>query len=303
MKKIITVIFACATLTLFGQEEKKSETEKWDVSNPGASFNYQNHEFSTDQGTWMNLDVSQDGKTIVFDLLGDIYSMSINGGKATPLRTGIPFEVQPRFSPDGKQIAFTSDAGGGDNIWVMDSDGTNAKQVTKESFRLLNNAYWMPNGDYLVARKHFTSERSLGAGEIWQYHITGGSGLQLTKRKNDQQDVNEPCVSPDGKYLYYSEDVYPGGYFQYNKDPNSQIYAIKRYDFEKGETTTITGGPGGAARPQLSRDGKKLAFIKRVRTKTVLFLHDLETGEEWPLYDELSKDQQEAWAIFGVYPN
>ncbi|NNM17743.1 MAG: amidohydrolase family protein [Croceitalea sp.] len=303
MKKIITVIFACATLTLFGQEEKKSETEKWDVSNPGASFNYQNHEFSTDQGTWMNLDVSQDGKTIVFDLLGDIYSMSINGGKATPLRTGIPFEVQPRFSPDGKQIAFTSDAGGGDNIWVMDSDGTNAKQVTKESFRLLNNAYWMPNGDYLVARKHFTSERSLGAGEIWQYHITGGSGLQLTKRKNDQQDVNEPCVSPDGKYLYYSEDVYPGGYFQYNKDPNSQIYVIKRYDFEKGETTTITGGPGGAARPQLSRDGKKLAFIKRVRTKTVLFLHDLETGEEWPLYDELSKDQQEAWAIFGVYPN
>ena len=292
-----------ASVSLFAQEDNKKEAKKWDVSNPGKSFNYKDYPLTTDEGTWMNVDVSPDGKTIVFDLLGDIYSMPISGGKAKALRSGIPFEVQPRFSPDGKHISFTSDAGGGDNIWVMKTDGSDAKQVTKESFRLLNNAYWMPDGNYLIGRKHFTSQRSLGAGEMWQYHITGGSGLQVTKRKNDQQNVNEPCVSPDGKYLYYSEDVYPGGYFQYNMDPNSQIYVIKRYDFETGKTTTITGGPGGAARPQLSRDGSKLAFIKRVRTKSVLFLHDLKTGEEWPLYDGLSKDQQEAWAIFGVYPN
>lgn len=301
MKKPLFLLVLLASIPLFSQE-KKDDT-KWDVTNPKGDFNFQEHQFSTDEGTWMNLDVSPDGKTIVFDLLGDIYSMPITGGKATPLRTGIPFEVQPHFSPDGKKIAFTSDAGGGDNIWVMDTDGSNAKQITKENFRLLNNSYWMPDGNYLVARKHFTSGRSLGAGEIWQYHITGGSGIQLTKRKNDQQDVNEPCVSPDGKYLYYSEDVYPGGYFQYNKDPNSQIYVIRRYDFETGETTTVTGGPGGAARPQISHDGKKLAFVKRVRTKTVLYIHDLETGEEWPLFDDLNKDQQEAWAIFGVYPN
>ncbi|WP_422079605.1 amidohydrolase family protein [Ulvibacterium sp.] len=304
MKKLLFLSILFASLSPFAQEEEKKEVvEKWDVSNPKGEFNFKEHTFSTDEGTWMNLDVSPDGKTIVFDLLGDIYSMPISGGKATPLRTGIPFEIQPRFSPDGKRISFTSDAGGGDNIWIMNVDGSEAKQITEEKFRLLNNAVWMPNGHYLVARKHFTSQRSLGAGEMWQYHVSGGSGLQLTKRKNDQQDVNEPNVSPDGKYLYYSEDVYPGGSFQYNKDPNKQIYVIKRYDFETGKTTTITGGPGGAARPQVSRDGKKLAFTKRVRTKTVLYLHDLETGEEWPLIDSLNKDQQEAWAIFGVYPN
>lgn len=301
MKKLLLAVLALACITLTAQDKK--DDKKWDVSNPKGDFNFQSHTFTTDEGTWMNLDVSPDGKTIVFDLLGDIYKMPISGGKATPLRTGIPFEVQPHFSPDGSQIAFTSDAGGGDNIWVMNTDGSDAKQVTKESFRLLNNSYWMPNGQYLVARKHFTSQRSLGAGEIWQYHITGGSGIQLTKRKNDQQDVNEPCISPDGKYLYYSEDVYPGGFFQYNKDPNKQIYVIKRYDFETGKTETVTGGPGGAARPQISPDGKLLAFVKRVRTKTVLYLHDLETGEEWPLFDDLNKDQQEAWAIFGIYPN
>ncbi len=301
-KKLLLATLLATILCVQAQEDKK-DTKKWDVSNPGTQFNYKNHSFTTNEGTWMNLDVSPDGKTIVFDMLGDIYSMPITGGKAKALRSGIPFEVQPRFSPDGKQIAFTSDADGGDNIWVMNLDGSDAKAVTKESFRLLNNPYWTPDGNYIVARKHFTSQRSLGAGEIWQYHKTGGAGIQLTKRKNDQQDVNEPCISPNGKYLYYSEDVYPGGNFQYNKDPNKQIYTIKRYEFETGETTTVTRGPGGAARPQLSRDGKLMAFVKRVRTKTVLFLHDLATGEEWPLFDDLNKDQQEAWAIFGVYPN
>lgn len=279
------------------------ESVKWDVNHPQGDWGHETLSFTTDEGTWMNLDISPDGKEMVFDLLGDIYIMPVTGGQAKALRTGLAWEIQPRFSPDGKSISFTSDAGGGDNIWVMQKDGSEAHAVTKESFRLLNNASWTPDGMYLIARKHFTSGRSLGAGELWMYHITGGAGMQLTARKNDQQDVNEPCVSPDGRYVYYSEDVYPGGYFQYNKDPNSQIYVIQRYDRETGEIQTITGGPGGAARPQISPDGKKLAFIKRVRTKTVLFLHELETGLEYPVYDQLNKDQQEAWAIFGVYPN
>ncbi|WP_452231406.1 amidohydrolase family protein [Lacinutrix sp. MEBiC02595] len=300
---ILSILLLSFTITTFSQEAKEKEKATWDVSNPEGNWDFKEIPLSTNEGTWMNLDVSPDGSKITFDLLGDIYIMPIQGGKATILRAGLPFEIQPRFSPDGKQISFTSDAGGGDNIWIMDIDGSDAKQVTKEKFRLLNNAIWTPDGNYLIARKHFSSKRSLGAGELWMYHKSGGSGLQLTKKKNDQQDVNEPSLSLDGKHLYYSEDVYPGGFFQYNKDPNKQIYVINAYDMETGKTERITGGPGGAARPQISRDDKKLAFVKRVRTKTVLYIHDLETGEEWPIYDTLNKDQQEAWAIFGVYTN
>ncbi len=305
MKRIqfIATLILLVTFNTYSHSQDKEKPKPWNVSNPEGNWNFKDLKLSTNEGTWMNLDISPDGKSIVFDLLGDIYIMNSNGGKAKILREGLPFEIQPRFSPDGKQISFTSDAGGGDNIWVMNTDGSDAKQITKENFRLLNNAIWTPDGDYLIARKHFTSGRSLGAGELWLYHKTGGSGLQLTKKKNDQQDVNEPTISPNGKYLYYSEDVYPGGFFQYNKDPNSQIYVINRYDMKTGKTTRITGGPGGAARPQISRDGKKLAFVKRIRTKSVLYIHDLETGEEWPIYDQLNKDQQEAWAIFGVYTN
>ncbi len=307
MRIYCTILIVLLSFTTFAQKKKdksdSKEEDKWNVADPGKDFNFKTHTFTTNEGTWMNLDVSPDGRLIAFDLLGDIYTMPISGGKATAIRTGIPFEIQPRFSPDGSKISFTSDAAGGDNIWVMNADGSDVQQVTKEDFRLLNNAYWTADGNYLIARKHFTSQRSAGAGEMWQYHISGGSGLQITERKNDQQDVNEPFVSNDGRYLYYSEDMYPGGFFQYNKDPNDQIYVIKRYDFTTGETETVTGGPGGAARPTVSPDGKKLAFVKRVREKSVLYIHDLDTGEEWPVYDKLNKDQQEAWALFGVYPN
>lgn len=311
MKNYSLLITAAALLSFnsFAQDNKDKgkdslsdgKNKKWDVSNPKGSS--KDLEFTTTEGTWMSLDVSPDGKNIVFDMLGDIYTMPVTGGEAKVLRSGFPFEVQPRFSPDGKKICFTSDAGGGDNIWTMNADGSNAKQITKEDFRLLNNAVWSPDGQYLIARKHFTSTRSMGAGELWMFHTNGGEGIQLTVKKNAQQDAGEPCASADGKYVYYSEDMYPGGFFQYNKNPSAQIYVIKRYDRNTGGTDIITGGPGGAVRPQISKDGKTLAFIRRMRETSVLYLRNMETGEEWPVYDKLSKDQQEAWAIFGLYPN
>ena len=300
MHKIYLLLIASFfSIAIFSQKKDSI----WNVNNPHEDWEYNTFKLNTNEGTWMNLDVSPDGKNIVFDLLGDIYTMPISGGNATILRSGLAYEVQPKFSPNGKYISFTSDAEGGDNIWVMTVDGKNAKSITKEKFRLLNNAVWTSDGESLIARKHFTSQRSLGAGEMWQYPLSGSAGLKLTKRKNDQQDVNDPSISSDGKYLYYAEDMYPGGFFQYNKDPNKQIYVINQYNFETGETERITGGPGGAARPVISRDGKLLAFVKRIRTKSVLYIHDLETGKEWPVYEGLNKDQSEAWAVFGVYPH
>lgn len=284
------------------QKTEAPKKKDWDVT--AAHGPTSEAEFTTTEGTWMNLDVSPDGKEIVFDLLGDIYLMPIMGGEAKVISGGPAFEIQPRFSPDGKKISFTTDRAGGDNIWVMQRDGSGAKAMTKEDFRLLNNAVWTPDGKYLIARKHFTGTRSLGAGEMWMYHASGGlDGLQLTKRRNDQQDAGEPVVSPDGRYVYFSEDMSPGPFFQYNKDPNGQIYVIRRYDRETGKLTNFIAGAGGAARPQPSPDGKYLAFVRRVRLKTVLYLYDLQTGEELPIYDGLNKDQQETWAIFGVYPN
>jgi len=290
----LSVIFASPLLA--------QQNPKWNIEKPAGPS--KTVSFQTNEGTWMNLDVSPDGQDIVFDLLGDIYKIPISGGKATLLAGGLASEVQPRYSPDGKFISYTSDKDGGDNIWIMNADGTGKRAITKENFRLLNNAVWTPDNQYLIARKHFTSGRSLGAGEMWMYHIAGGGeGVQLTKRKNDQQDAGEPEISPDGKYVYFSEDVSPGPFFQYNKDPNGEIYNIRRLNRETGVIETVAGGDGGAVRPQISPDGKFLAFVRRVRLKSQLFIQDLQTGEEWSVYDNLTHDMQEAWAIFGPYPN
>jgi Tol biopolymer transport system component/imidazolonepropionase-like amidohydrolase len=285
------------------QQESSDSTKakKWDVANPGLPSD--TLEFEANEGTWISVDISPNGQQLVFDLLGDIYTMPITGGNATLLTGGLPYEIQPRFSPDGRKILFTSDRAGGDNIWIMNSDGSNPTQISKEDYRLLNNGAWHPNGQFVVARKHFTSTRSMGAGEMWMYRIPeGGAGIKLTSRKNDQEDAGEPCFSPDGKFLYWSEDMTPGGSFLYNKDPNGTIYVIRRLDMNSGEITDLVSLNGGAIRPQISPDGKTLAFICRARTKTILSLYNLDDGSVRHIWDGLDEDQQETWAIFGVFP-
>src|SRR3546814_8169324 len=119
-------------------------------------------------------------------LLGDIYIMPIEGGTPTRIAEGLAFEHQPRFSPDGQRIAFVSDRAGGDNIWLMNRDGSDKRQISKEDFRLLNQPSWSPDGQFLVAKKHFTTGRSLGTGEVWMYHVSGGAGVPRSEEHTSE---------------------------------------------------------------------------------------------------------------------
>ena len=280
---------------------EKTKTEKWSVNSPQGEFT--SAKIDVRQGTWMNVDISPDGKTLVFDLLGDIYTLPVEGGEATALMTDIAWQMQPRFSPDGKHIAFTSDEDGGDNLWVMKADGSAGKAISSETFRLLNSPAWSPDGNYIVGRKHFTGSRSLGAGEVWMYHKTGGNGVMLTKRPNEQKDLGEPAFSADGKYVYFSQDATPGKTFHYSKDSEKGIYKIKRLALESGEIKVIIAGKGGAIRPVPSPDGQYLAYISRDDFQSNLYLYDLKSGEEKLIFENLDRDMQETWAIHGVYPN
>ena len=277
-----------------------AEPPKWDVQNPpGPSRDVP---IDVTRGTWMSLDVSPDGQTIVFDMLGDIYVMPVTGGEARAIASGVAWDMQPKWSPDGRHIAFTSDRAGGDNIWIMEADGSNPTQVSKESFRLVNQPEWSPDGEFLVGRKHFTSSRSLGAGEMWMWHRSGGGGVQMTERRTQQKDTGEPAFSPDGRYLYFSDDATPGATFEYSKDVNEQIYIIRRLDRETGDIDAYITGPGGSIRPTPSPDGQSIAFIRRVRYQSVLYVMDIESGRETPVFSALDRDLQETWAIHGVYP-
>ncbi|MFO7550643.1 MAG: amidohydrolase family protein [Haliea sp.] len=285
-----------------------TEAPGWDVNRPAFSAEPVSAEFEVSEGTWMSLDVAPDGRHLVFDLLGDIYELPIAGGEARALTSGHAWDMQPRYSPDGSRIAFTSDRTGGDNIWTLERSSGDLRQISFETFRLLNNPSWSPDGQYLAARKHFTTSRSLGTGEIWLYHAAGGednSGQLVVPRPSPtfQKEQGEPAFSPDGKSLYYSLNTTPGDTFIYHQDSNTELFQIRRVDLASGDVSTVAGGPGGAVRATPSPDGKQLAYVKRVRASSRLFVMDLESGAERMLFDALDLDMQETWAVHGLYPN
>ncbi|MBT5392680.1 MAG: amidohydrolase, partial [Flavobacteriaceae bacterium] len=104
---------------------------------------------NTDEGTWMSLDVSPDGNTIAFDLLGDIYTLPIQGGKAKRITKGLAFDAHPKFSPDGKTLLIVSDRSGGPNAWILDLETGDSIQVTKGDDFFMETAEWTNDGEYV----------------------------------------------------------------------------------------------------------------------------------------------------------
>jgi len=257
--------------------------------------------FTTDEGTWLSLDVSPDGKTIAFELLGDIYTLPIEGGKAKLIDGGMAFDSQPKFSPDGQWIAFLSDREGSENIWIMKADGSGAKQVSKDPNNEFASPSWDPNGKYIYVSK---TKFGIGPREIWMYHVDGGSGVQITKAKptpatpRDQRTSDMGVVaSPDGRYLYYAQRHRD---FSYNS--MFPLWQIKRKDRKTGEEDTIIEQPRSAMRPGISPDGKSVLYVTRRETESGLRLRNLETGEDhWVRYP-VTRDDQEAIFSRDLFP-
>ncbi len=276
------------------KDEKEKKPEKLPIE-PKRKIS-----FSTDEGTWMTLDVSPDGKQIVFDILGDLYLLPISGGDAKALTTGMPWDCQPRFSPDGKQIAFISDKTGSDNIWLINVDGTGLKQVTEETDYLLGSPAWTPDGNYLVARKYGPypgPEDYLRMTALWLYHKDGGKGIELVKGKGETTINSGAYFAPDGKLLYFSS--HPER-FRYNVDIGR--FQVHTFNRDTGEIQTITAEYGGGLRPLPSPDGRYLVYASRRDAKTGLRIRDLQTGEERWLAAPMQRDDQEGFAVNDVLP-
>ncbi|MGH7341557.1 MAG: TolB family protein, partial [Candidatus Rokuibacteriota bacterium] len=188
----------------------------------------------------------------------------------------------------------------------MNADGSAPRVVTEEKKTLVHNPSWSPDGDYIVAKKDFTSTRSIAAGEIWLFHAGGGAGMNLIERADGpkaQKNIAEPAFSRDGRYVFFSQDMTPGRVWQYNKDSTGGIFAIRRLDRKTGEVETWASGPGGAIRPIPSPDGKTVAFVKRTPNMTsALYLKDMATGKEWSLFVGLDRDLQETDGSHGNAP-
>ena len=319
---LCAALFASRTVTAQAPSapaEKKDEKpgEKKDERKKGLKLKPERKvEFTTDEGTWLSLDVSPDGKTIVFELLGDLYTLPIEGGEAKRLPVSesehkdgdtMAFDSQPKYSPDGKWIAFLSDRDGAEQVWIAKADGTEPKKISKDNSSELLSPNWTPDGEYVLVSRISGSPVSNNARtpEVWMYHVQGGSGLQVTRSRAPgapaflpRHNASGVVPSPDGKYFYYARQL--GGH-AYNR-PGFGFWQIARRDRETGIEDVITADAGSAFRPLLSPDGKKLVYGTRLDTQTGLRIRDLSTGEDRWLKYPVTRDDQESRFTRDVLP-
>ena len=247
-------------------------------------------DINTDQGTWMSLDVHPDGSKLLFDLLGDIYELPIQGGKATRITEGLAFDSHPKYSPDGNSILFLSDRSGGNNAWIIDRKKEDTLQLTKGNTFKMQSADWSPDGNYVVVSKGTRNFK------LHLYHKEGGKGTQLISEPENLK-TSEPTFSADGRHIWFSQRT---GAWQYNA--RFPQYQLATYDREDGKKEVMTSRYGSAFSPTLSPDGKWLVYGSRYNDQTGLVKRNLVTQEETWLAYPVQRDEQESIAPLGVLP-
>ncbi|HPV76848.1 MAG TPA: amidohydrolase family protein [Gemmatimonadaceae bacterium] len=287
---------AALCLTLAGASPLSAQPPRWNVETPtGPSRTIA---FQASQGTLMSLAVAPDGQSIAFDLLGHIYEMPIRGGAARRLTNGRSWNLFPRYSPDGRSIAFASDRAGSFDIWVMDRQGAALERITTARIPLSENYYrpaWSADGTRLFA----VAEGDGFPNQLVALDRLGGRQLLL-----EGNDILGGAVAePNGNAVLFERiagGLYAFAFNPYVTPPSGT--RIDRYDQATGEVTTQVARPGGAFAPALSPNGRELAYVHRAIDETVLIVRDLTTGRERILVRGLDRDRQQSPSTLGASP-
>ena len=256
--------------------------------------------FDTDEGTFTNLDVSPDGKTIIFDLLGDIYTLPIAGGNARSLIAGPSWDRAPRFSPSGRQISFLGDRDGNATcVWLADASGANVRAVVAQ---FESNAKpgcgrrgasgtpeWTPDGRQISFASSDTLYDNV---RVYLADVASGAVKRLdnmpatlrTPAREIRLLATSATYSVDGRRAYLSEagrsvcyaPLQQCGYMP----PRSWIYEVDRSSGARRLLTDTVPGRN-EFRPHLSRDGRRLAYLRRdADGRSALRIRDLATGSD-----------------------
>lgn len=286
MKKSIAFLLLAVFAPFVEAQDKKDKKDKEGLPLEAT----RSVEINTDEGTWMSIDVHPSGDKIVFDLLGDLYELPIEGGKATRITEGLAFDSQPKYSPDGNSLLFLSDKSGGNNVWILNRKEEDTTQLTKGNTFKMQSADWSPDGNYIAVSKGTRNFK------LHIYHKEGGGGSQLIEEP-ERLKISEPTFSADGRLIWFSQRM---GAWQYNA--RFPQYQLATYDREDGKKEVMTSRYGSAFTPTLSPDGKWLVYGSRFNDQTGLVKRNLETQEEEWLAYPVQRDEQESIAPLGVLP-
>jgi Tol biopolymer transport system component len=259
--------------------------------------------FDEHEATWASLDVSPDGRTIIFELLGDLYQLPIHGGEARCIVCGLPFDSQPTYSPDGSMIAFISDRSGNDNLWIAQADGSHPRPLsTLTDNSIFISPAWSSDGKSVYVSRF---NPDINAFQLFRFSLDGSPSEQLTFAKSTpttpkpyRYSALGAAPSPDGRYLYYEAKTGLG----FDDDNAFPLWHIVRRDLRTNQEDTVVTNVGSAFRPQLSPDGKLLVYATRFHGQTGLRLRNLLTdADTWLLYP-IQRDDQEASASRDLLP-
>jgi Tol biopolymer transport system component len=217
--------------------------------------------FETTSGTWMTVDVSPDGKSVLFDLIGNIYELPISGGRAKQLTSGWTYQRAPRYSPDGKQISMVRDAEGPDEVWVMPASGGEPQRLTDHSRQELGwvrgTPSWAPDGKSII----FGADSSTWLTDLRRLDVSDKT-ITVLEKNPPSGDRRTGILSPDGSWLYYTDraSAPPG-----RAGRSISIMLITQINLSTGARKIITDSSKliHEFTPQISRDGRLLAFIRR----------------------------------------
>jgi Tol biopolymer transport system component len=214
----------------------------------------------------------------------DIFRLALKSGSenvqpVASLIVSTALEASPRYSPDGKRIAFVSNRSGSDEIWVCGSDGENPIRLTSFRGPLAGSPSWSPDGKQIVF-----DCRPEGNADIYVVSAEGGQPRRLT---TDPAEDIVPSWSRDGRWIYFTS----------NRGGRLQIW---RMPAGEGDAAQITRQ--GGFEPVESPDGRWLYFTQD-RGSSSIWRMPTAGGAETPLFDFHQKNYSRGWTVTseGVY--
>jgi len=186
-------------------------------------------------------DLAPSGRRIAFSIHGEIFTAPTEEGDAVQITDNPARDRQPRYSPDGKQIAYVSDRSGREEIYITAVDGSDEPHRVTDIDTLKFSFRWSPDSKAIA---FVTSDDRL-----MRYDLESQQTTALTSSKYGQ--INGAVWSPDGKWLAYAKA---------DQTRNTDVYLIPS---NGGSEHKVTFDSYSEVNPRFSPDGKKLFFQRR----------------------------------------
>jgi len=209
------------------------------------------------EGTTLGFDLSPDGRSIVFDLLGQLWLISARDSKARPITDAVrdtAEDLDPSFSPDGRRVVFRGERDGRTGLWLLDLESKVPRQLTQlpDPMGYEGNAAWSPDARVIAfARALPDSATQRWRSNILLLDVASGTIRELSIAGIPNPEVSDPVWVRGGKQIaFVARNVRSGR--------GGRIWIV---DASGGQASPVTGDSVQALAPAFTSDGRRMAYF------------------------------------------